>query len=237
MQARLGRLGAFVVAGLAFAAAPALSEASFSRTYSGRLSSNGSISTQQLTADPANIAQGSMSTLYEPGKVSLEEIIPGPEFDITALIGVRLPTDSPTTERFVTYDAYIAGSPLAYAETGYLQVTFVRKEGSTAESTINDREGFVVVDTDGPLGGDDTHAMFFRSVVLDDPNLTPTYTLYNEDGTMHDVLPDYLRQINGETSFDIQDAVLSGPVPEPGTGAIVLALAGAAAMRRGRRSR
>src|SRR4051794_12731616 len=137
MGRKLGRLRAFVLAGFAVALAPAVSEASFSRSLSGSLSTNRSISTQQLTADPASILQGSMSTTYDPHVVSLTDLIPGPEFDVSALIGIRLPTDdTPNAERFVSGAAFFAGLPYAYQETGYIQVSFFRHPGSTAQSII-----------------------------------------------------------------------------------------------------
>jgi hypothetical protein len=231
MQTNTRRCAAFVIAAFALSAAwPAVSEAAFARRLSGRLGSNPSMSTQQLTGDPASIQMGSMSTEYEPDKVSLIELLPGPTFDVTALIGIRLDGDAPGTERFVSDSAYFAGLPYSFAETGYIQVSFFRQGDVTGQSLIDFREGYQLVDEDGPGGGDDTHALFFDVL---DPNAIPVYHIYREDGTKHDVAPDYLTTINGETfTTDITDATVSGAVPEPTFAGVGLTMLAGLALRR-----
>jgi hypothetical protein len=207
------------------------------KSYGGKLSSNSSTSTQQLTADPASIQKGSMSTSYDPAVSSLFELIPGPFFDVNALIGIRLSTDAPGTERFVSDAAYFAGLPYDYQETGYVQVSFFRHVDTISQSIINPRDNYLIVDTDGEIDGDDTHAFFF-DIISPDLSVIPSYTLFREDGTHHAVLPDYLVNLEG-TFFGpgIESATVSGAVPEPASLGLAIALAGAALLRRRRQSR
>jgi hypothetical protein len=194
---------------------------SLNKSYGGTLGTNTSTRTQQLTSDPDGIAQGSVSTEYNPTLVSLKSILPGPFFDVNALIGVR--KDGEDFERYVTDTAFFAGLPFSYAETGYLQVAFVRHPGTTQQSIIPTAPGYVVVDTDGETNGDDTHALFFQAL---DPNSTEfaTYRIYQEDGTGHRVLPDYLKNLDNETfTSGITPAVVSGALPEPATVSLVFA--------------
>jgi hypothetical protein len=235
---RFFRLSAAVV--LTFAAlgtwAPS-AEASFARTlkrsYGGTLSTNTSTSTQQLTSDPDGIAKGSVSTEYNPAIVTLKGLLPGPVFDVSALIGIRLPTDPAGFERFVSDTAYFAGLPFPYTETGYLQVTFIRDAGTTQQSIINPEPGFVIVDTDGEINGDDTHALFFEARNPGSNDMA-AYRIYQEDGTHHAVLPDYLINLDNELfTSGITEANVQGTVPEPAT--ISLALAGGALLLARRR--
>jgi MYXO-CTERM domain-containing protein len=218
---------------------PAVSEASFAKrigsAYGGTLSTNTSLSTQQLTSDPASVLQGSVSTEYDPSIVSLQNLIPSEFFHVSALIGVRLPSDPPTTERFVTDTAYFAGLPTGTAETGFIQVSFDRFAGFDQTSTIPTLPGYVVVDADGETDGDETHALLFKSIAAD-PNAIASYHIYQEDGTHHAVVPDYLIDLSNELATSpIGDATVSSVVPEPTLGALGLASAGLLALRRRRR--
>jgi hypothetical protein len=218
---------------------PAVSEASFARRigsrYGGTLSTNTSLSTQQLTADPASIQQGSMSTEYDPALVSLQSLIPSDFFQVSALIGVHLPNDP--VERFVTDTAFFGGLPDGVTESGYLQVSFQRLSGPEfqGQATVPTLPGYVVVDTDGEIDGDETHALLFKSIT-DDRNAIASYHIYQEDGTHHAVVPDYLVDLTGETADSpIGDATVTGAVPEPTISAMALAFAGAMGLRRRRR--
>jgi len=231
----------FILAGGAVVASlvlfPAVSEASLARKlgsrYGGTLSSNTSISTQQLTADPASILQGSMSTEYDPTLVSLQQLIPSEFFHVSALIGVRLPGDP--TERFVTDTAFFGGLPAGATQSGYLQVSFQRFAGFDQQASIATLPGYVVVDTDGETDGDETHALVFKSIT-DNRNAIASYHIYQEDGTHHAVLPDYLIDLTGQTADSpIGDATVSGTVPEPTVGAAAMAFAGVLGLRRRRR--
>jgi hypothetical protein len=218
---------------------PAVSQASFARlvgsSYGGTLSTNTSLSTQQLTADPASVLQGSVSTEYDPSIVSLESLIPSEFFHVSALIGVRLPGDPPSTERFVTDTTFFGGGlPAGVTETGYLQVSFERFAGFDQVSTIPTQPGYVAVDADGETDGDETHALLFRSISAD-PNAIATYHIYQEDGTHHAVVPDYLEDLSEQTATNpIADATVSGVVPEPTIGALALAAGGLLSLRRRR---
>jgi hypothetical protein len=219
---------------------PAVSEASFAKKvgsrYGGTLSTNTSLSTQQLTADPASILQGSMSTEYDPLLVSLQSLIPNEFFHVSALIGVRLPGDPPTTERFVTDTAFFGGLPAGVTETGYMQVSFQRFAGFQTQATIPTLPGYLVVDADGETDGDETHALIFKSITAD-PNAIASYHIYQEDGTRHAVLPDYLISTAGETAEGpIGDATVDGVVPEPTAGALAAAVAGILGLRRRQRA-
>ena len=219
---------------------PAVSEASFARkigsSYGGTLSTNTSLSTQQLTSDPASVLQGSVSTEYDPSIVSLQSLIPSEFFHVSALIGVRLPGDPPATERFVTDTAFFGGGlPTGLSETGYLQVSFQRFAGFDQTSTVPTQPGYVVVDANGETDGDETHALLFRSITSN-PNAVASYHIYQEDGTHHAVVPDFLVNLNEETAQSpIGDATVSGVVPEPTVGGIALACAGLLGLRRRRR--
>ena len=217
---------------------PAVSEASFARSigsrYGGTLSTNTSLSTQQLTADPASILKGSMSTEYDPTLVSLQSLIPSEFFHVSALIGVRLPGDPPTAERFVTDTAFFGGLPTGVMETGYLQVSFERFAGFDQQATVPTLPGYVVADTDGETDGDETHALVFKSIT-ENRNAIATYHIYQEDGTHHAVLPDYLVDLTGQTAGSpIGDATVAATVPEPTVGALAMALAGMLGLRRRR---
>jgi hypothetical protein len=233
-DSRLFIAGGFAV--LVFSLTPAISEASFAKkigsSYGGTLSTSTSLSTQQLTADPASILQGSMSTEYDPTLVSLQSLIPNEFFHVSALIGVHLPGDP--TERFVTDTAFFGGLPAGATETGYLQVSFQRFAGFDTQASIPTLPGYVVVDTDGETDGDETHALVFKSIT-ENRNAVATYHIYQEDGTHHAVLPDYLIDLTGQTADSpIGDAIVSGVVPEPTIGALVIAFAGALGLRRRR---
>src|SRR4051812_38109623 len=96
-----GALFAFAAIG---AAMPSVSEASFARalggSYGGTLSTNKSISTQQLTADPASVLRGSTSTQYDPCVVNLSCIEALDGFHITkAFVGVTY--DHGETEKLI----------------------------------------------------------------------------------------------------------------------------------------
>jgi hypothetical protein len=217
---------------------PSVSEASLAKKlgtrYGGTLSTNTSLSTQQLTADPASILQGSMSTEYDPSLVSLQSLIPNEFFHVSALIGVHLPGDP--IERFVTDTSFFGGLPAGVTESGYLQVSFQRFAGFDQVATIATLPGYVVVDVDGETEGDDTHALIFKSIT-DNRNAIATYHIYQEDGTHHAVLPDYMINLAGETAEGpIGDARVDGIVPEPTTGALAMAVAGVLGLRRRRRA-
>ncbi len=202
--------------------------------YGGTLRTNKNLRTQQLTGDPASILRGSMSTEYDPSLVSLFEIEPGPVFDITALIGIRLLSDPPATERFVSNTQFFSGLPFPYVETGYLQVSFVRKsEAGDVQSIIDPRPGYVLADVDGFIDGDETHALFFEALTSD-PTAVASYRLYREDGSRHDVLPDFLTTLDNVTTTEISDATVAAPLPEPACMGI---LAGAGCLVLSRRRR
>ena len=212
-------------------------EASFARalrkSYGGTLSTNTSTSTQQLTSDPDGIAKGSVSTEYNPAIVTLKGLMPGPVFDVSALIGIRLPTDPAGSERFVSGAAYFAGLPFAFQETGYLQVSFLRHPGTTEQSIINPLPNFDIVDTDGEINGDDTHALFFQALNPGSSAMA-AYRIYQEDGTKHAVLPDYLINLDNELfTSGITEANVEGIVPEPA----MLSLAGSGVLLLMRRRR
>jgi hypothetical protein len=222
------------------ALSPSVSHASFARrigsSYGGTLSTNTSLSTQQLTSDPASVLQGSVSTEYNPAIVSLDDLLPSEFFHVSALIGVRLPTDPPATERFVTDTAFFGGGlPAGTTETGYLQVAFQRFAGFDQTATVPTLPGYIVVDTDGEIDGDETHALLFKSISLD-PNAIASYHIYQEDGTHHAVVPDYLINLSNERDGGpIGDATVSGVVPEPAAGMLVLAATGLLSLNRRRR--
>ena len=229
--------GAVVVASLLLF--PAVSEASFAKQigsrYGGTLSTNTSLSTQQLTADPASIQQGSMSTEYDPSLVSLQSLIPSDFFQVSALIGVHLPGDP--VERFVTDTAFFGGLPTGVSESGYLQVSFHRRPGLEfqGQASVPTLPGYVFVASNGETDGDETHALLFKSIT-DNRNAIASYHIYQEDGTHHAVVPDYLIDLTGQTADSpIGDATVSGVVPEPTVGAVAMAFAGVLGLRRRRR--
>ena len=233
---------AIAAAALCWTALPQAAEASFARqigsSYGGRLSTSGSTSTQQLTSDPASILQGSVSTTYQPDLVTLVELLPAEFFQVSALIGVRLPTDPATTERFVTDAAFFAGGlPAGTVETGYVQIAFLRTGGFETESNVPTREGFTNEVTNGEINGDETHALFFQAVNPPSSEVA-SYTLYQEDGTRHAVVPDYLVMLNEQrVDTPSSSATVSAPLPEPSAALLAVAAAGGALLRRRRRSK
>lgn len=238
MQFSLRQAVIIFTVGALIGSVPSVSEAAFAKalgkkSYGGKLSKSHSLSTQQLTGDPASILKGSMSTEYDPTVVKLIDLIPGPYFDVTALIGIHLDTDGPGVERFASDSAFFAGLPLPYTETGYVQVSFERKAGTTEQSVIDPLPGYILVDSDGTTDGDDTHALFFQGLVPNSSEVA-SYHIYQEDGTRHAVVPDYLINLDNEIiTSDIESATVQAQLPEP-TGLGLLATAGFGAMIRRR---
>jgi hypothetical protein len=238
MQRHVTRLFVAVFCISAFSSA---SQASFYKSLTGsssgsKLSTTTSFSTQQLTADPASILRGSMSTEYDADVMTLSDLFPGPSFDTTALIGIRLLTDPPTFERLVSDTVFFAGLPYPFEETGYVQVSFFRKEGNLEQSVINPFPGFTLYTVNGETDGDDTHALFFN-VATTDLSATATYRTYREDGSMHAVLPDYLQNLQNEVATTFTESVVSAPVPEPSVLSLGILIAGGGLLRRGGRRR
>jgi hypothetical protein len=184
---------------------PAESEASFARAigsrYGGTLSSNTSISTQQLTADPVTVLRGSTSTEYDPSVVSLKSILPEDGFYITeAYVGVSF--DNGETEDLVSLGQFLEGLAFEYKETGYLQVFYARNESESLALAATSSEGYVVVDTDGEIEGDNTHTMLF-DYLAENPNTVAHYRLYADDGS-RGTSPDSLVSVD-DPSFVIRD--------------------------------
>jgi hypothetical protein len=178
----LGALFAFAAIG---AAVPTVSEASFARllggSYGGTLSTNKSISTQQLTADPASVLRGSTSTEYDPCVVSLDCIQALDGFHITkAFVGVTY--DHGATEKLICFDDFKNAENPCFKETGYLQVFYARDcEESSKSNPKPVEDGFTVADQDGMTDGDNTHTMFFN-YIAEDPHTVAHYRLYADDG-------------------------------------------------------
>jgi hypothetical protein len=176
-------LFAFAVVGVAV---PSVTEASFAKRigsrYGGTLSTNTSLSTQQLTADPVTVLRGSTSTTYDPRIVSLDSISALEGFHVTkAFVGVTY--NHGETEKLLCYAEYreLQNSD-CFKETGYLQVFYARDcEGSEQSSIKPVEDGFVVRDEDGETQGDNTHTMFFK-YIAEDPTTAAKYRLYADDG-------------------------------------------------------
>jgi hypothetical protein len=215
----LGTLFAFAVIG---AAVPTVSEAAFAKrigsSYGGTLSTNKSISTQQLTADPVTVLRGSTSTTYDPCVVSLDGLEALDGFHITkAFVGVSY--DHGATEKLLCFDDYKNAEQQqqhCFQETGYLQVFYARDCESSEKSTKPVEDGFVVRDQDGVTNGDNTHTMFFK-YIAEDPTTVAHYRLYADDGE-RGKHADYLVSIDDPCHkiFDIHDATVSAnmiPLP------------------------
>jgi hypothetical protein len=177
-------LGALFTFALVGAALPAVSEASFARrlgsSYGGTLSTNTSLSTQQLTADPVTVLRGSTSTTYDPCVVSLDSIAALDGFNITkAFVGVTY--DHGETEKLLCYEDFKNAENPCFKETGYLQVFYARdcEESSSGGKVVAD--GYTVADKDGMTDGDNTHTMFFK-YIAEDPTTVAKYRLYADDG-------------------------------------------------------
>ena len=224
----LGALFALTLVG----AMPAVSEASFARAfgsrYGGTLSSNTSLSTQQLTADPVTVLRGSTSTEYDPAVVRLSNVLAEEGFHITeAYVGVSFDGE---TEDLVSLGQFLEGLNFEYEETGYLQVFYARNEEGPSFQTLTmpGDDGYVVVDTDGELEGDNTHTMLFKYIAEDITTLAK-YRLYADDGS-RGTSPDSLVSVE-DPSFvirDIEEANVQGaliPLPAAaGPGLIGLAV-------------
>jgi hypothetical protein len=112
----------------------------------------------------------------------------------------------------------------------------MRKPDTASQSIIDPLPGYVIVDEDGATDGDDTHAMFFKANAPGALN-TASYHLYREDGTKHDVLPDYLRNLDNELfTTGITDATITA-APEPACTGLLAAGGVLALLRRRSRSR
>jgi hypothetical protein len=197
---------------------PAVSEASFARrigsSYGGTLSSNTSLSTQQLTADPVTVLKGSTSTEYDPSVVKLNNITAEPGFTITeAYVGVRF--EGEEGEDLVSLNQFLEGLEMNFVETGYLQVFYKRTEGEGGFETLATSEGYVVVDQDGEVNGDNTHTMTF-DYLAEDPKTVAKYRLYADDGS-RGTSADSLVSIEDPTFriHDIAEANVAGPLVVP----------------------
>lgn len=227
----------FAAAALATAAVPSVSEASFARaigsSYGGTLSSNTSLSTQRLTADPVTVLRGSTSTTYDPDVVRLNSILPEDGFHITeAYVGVTF--DNGETEDLVSLGQFIEGLSFEYEETGYLQVFYARNDEGPMVMTLPggvEGDGYVVMDTDGEIFGDNTHSMIFN-YIAENPNTVAQYRLYADDGS-RGTSPDSLTSIEDPNTMitDIAEAnVAAALIPLPaalgpgliGLGAVVI---------------
>ena len=214
----LGALFAFAVVG---AAVPTVSEASFARrigsSYGGTLSTNTSLSTQQLTADPVTVLKGSTSTTYDPCVVSLDSIASLDGFNVTkAFVGVTY--DHGETEKLLCYSDYEEqkNQQHCFKETGYLQVFYARDCESGKSSPKPVENGFVVRDQDGVTNGDNTHTMFFK-YIAEDPKTVANYRLYADDGE-RGKSADYLVSVD-DPCFKIRDiasaSVSANMIPLP----------------------
>ena len=229
-------LGLLFAAALFGASLPSVSEASFARaigsSYGGTLSSNTSISTQRLTADPVTVLKGSTSTTYDPDVVRLNNITAEEGFRIKeAYVGVSF--DGGETEDLVSLGQFLEGLAFEFDETGYLQVFYERDDGGPAALTLEggDDDGYVVMDTDGEIFGDNTHTMLFDYIAENDTTVA-SYRLYADDGS-RGTSPDSLVSVD-DPSFVIRDIaeanVAAALIPLPaalgpgliGLGAVVL---------------
>jgi hypothetical protein len=222
---------------LAVMAAPAITEASFAKKlgsrYGGTLSSNTSTRTQQLTADPVSVLKGSTSTEYNPNVVHLSSINAEPGFYVTeAYVGVTF--DNGETEDLVRLGQFIEGLAFDYKETGYLQVFY---SASESYESFAAQEGYVIVDTDGEIEGDNTHTMLF-DYIAESPTTIAAYRLYADDGA-RGTSPDSLVSFE-DPSFvirDIAEANVAGAlIPLPAAlGPALIGFAGIGVVKRLRR--
>jgi hypothetical protein len=234
-------LGILFAAAIAVGSLPAVSEASFARQlgsrYGGTLSSNTSTSTQQLTADPVTVLKGSTSTTYDPHVVRLNNITPEEGFFIKeAYVGVSF--DGGETEDLVSLGQFLEGLAFDFQETGYLQVFYQREEGGgEVLSTLASNDGYVVMDTDGEIFGDNTHTMLF-DYIAENPLTVAHYRLYADNGS-RGTSPDFLVSVD-DPSFvirDIEEAnVAAALIPLPAAlGPGLIGLAGVGLVKRLRR--
>jgi hypothetical protein len=203
-------LGLLFAAALMGASLPSVSEASFARaigsSYGGTLSSNTTLSTQRLTADPVTVLRGSTSTTYDPEVVRLNSINAEEGFYITeAYVGVSF--DGGETEDLVSLGQFLEGLAFEFEETGYLQVFYHRADEGPMFSALTVLEegggdGYTVMDTDGEIFGDNTHTMLF-DYIAENNTTVAKYRLYADDGS-RGTSPDSLVSIE-DPSFVIRD--------------------------------
>src|SRR4051794_13242960 len=153
-----------------FAAAAPDAEASFSRTLSGKLSRNTSVATQQLTADPPQVLNGTLGVSYDPSLVSLyyppdpltlqsAMFVQSPGFLIQDIqIGVLDGENNPV---FVSQGVFLdSGAPRT--ETGQIRVTFGRNEFAVSPVVLPPGDGYgPYVTAPGYQQGDDTFGAIF----------------------------------------------------------------------------
>jgi hypothetical protein len=228
----------FVFAVALAGAWPAASEASFASAlgsrYGGTLSSNTTIRTQQLTADPVTVLRGSTSTEYDPSVVRLQNVFAEEGFIVTeAYVGVRFDGE---TEDLVSLGQFLEGLDFEYEETGYLQVFYQRAGESQVSALLTMDEGYTVVARGGETAGDNTHTMQFRYIAEDDTTVAK-YRLYADDGA-RGTSPDFLVSVQdpGVMIRNIEEATVAGaliPLPAAlGPGLVGLAAAVIAKRRR-----
>ena len=234
---RMRKLG--LLFALAIAITPAVSEASFARKigsrYGGKLSSNKSIRTQQLTADPVSVLRGSTSTTYDPNVVSLSDVYSLPGFDITNIfVEVSFGERGPSLISFGEF------KETNFPQTGYLQVFYQAStyyEESSSAFLMGEPQGNVVVDTDGETEGDDTHEMIF-DYIAEDENTIAKYRLYADDGSRGEG-PDSLVSFEDPNFVirDIEEANVAGAlIPLPAAfGPALIGFAGIGLVKRLRR--
>lgn len=217
-------------------------------SYSANLSANASIRKQQLICDPfGSIYSGSMSTLYQPGLVSFDNIGAVPGFETTdSYIEVK-PFTNPSFVQpvkmnsngnvLITTGGFIEGGGRnTFTETGYIQTFFQRTAGSVDQTVQNPDPGYDFLADDGfrdpdtgKIQGDDTHYMFFDlapGVPLD----APVYTNFADQGS-RGFYPAGGPQVDSITALlasggpgqTITAGIASATVPEPAGVALVAA--------------
>lgn len=212
----------FLVALALVGALPVVSEASFARRvgsrYGGTLSSNSSIRTQQLTADPVTVLRGSTSTEYDPSVVRLNNVFALDGFFVNSVY-VAVTFDGGETEQLITLGQFIEGLGIAFQETGYLQVFYQREEGQGFEIPFEEspNDGYVVVDTGGEIHGDLTHSMLFN-YIAEDLGTIARYRLYADNGS-RGFSADSLVSID-DPNFEIRD-IEEATVAGAGNGALI----------------
>lgn len=218
--------------------------------------------TQQNTCiyDPVAPEDGSTSVFYDRGyatefgttRLSISDLLPGPGYDVSGLVEVRLVTGTETPSSFSSTSNGARASFTVYQnleeflenpageETGYAQVFFTRNEDPTGRFDIGpfEEQGFEQTDEDGVVeDGVDTHAFSFVTKPGTPENAEIPITHFASDGSLTG-LPDRLRGIEEGEEFVINfDGLSPATVTTPEPGAVALLVFGALGLLRRRARR
>jgi hypothetical protein len=233
-----GLIGAATAAVGLLVFAPAAAEASFARVYSGKLSRNTSLSTQQLTADPIETQNGVTTVAYDAALVSLEfngnpahpDSLKTVQTGFVVSTAEVLMRDVTTSDPpFYVTEGQFRDPNANWVEAGQVRLTFNRIDVSSPV-IISELPGYdPYTFSPGYVQGDDLFSVIFYELPGQPGAANASYTIFTE--------PDKTLTYRDEEGTIVTvggNEMTPAAVPEPAAaalGAFALA-AGRSVMRR-----